>query len=545
MAVTKTSGTGPIVYDSTTWWVANLAKRISQGGTAVYSDFWYGPGRERIQLTAKKSASVTETTLYVGGLYEKVTRGSTVEHVHYIPGGGHTVAIQKKTVGGSTETRYLHRDHLGSVVAATDYTGAVLERYSFDPWGKRRDPATWVTPAPGTFSYDPAFNDRGYTGHEHIDHLGLVNMNGRVYDPEIGRFLSADPFVQFPESTQGYNRYTYVGNNPLSYTDPSGFFSFREFFQILGIVMSFIIPTGINLLWEKLIWGFMAGFMASGGDLKAGALGMLGAGLFHGIGGLKGLDDIARAFVHGAASGVLAELGDGTFKSGFFGGFIGALGGMAGAKMFGPAGSGGTIGAIKRTIVAALAGGVGSAAGGGKFKNGAVTAAMANMFNGEMHAKAGAESQAEAEDGRPLTDNEKAAAKSEYGSEIKDYDSIRVFGKKWAFFQGRNTAMAPDGNIYWPAAKACADLTTCSITIDNIQYSTERTFIHEMGHVMQYQNGINVAARALPLQIGRVFGKDPYLSRSQYYQIQSPANLNVEAQADCYSHDYCVRTGRC
>ncbi len=86
--VSRISGSGPIIYDATTWWVANLAKRISQGGTAAYSEFWYGPGRERIQQTAKKNAAVTETTLYVGGAYEKVTRGATTEHVHYIRGGG-------------------------------------------------------------------------------------------------------------------------------------------------------------------------------------------------------------------------------------------------------------------------------------------------------------------------------------------------------------------------------------------------------------------------------------------------------------------------
>jgi RHS repeat-associated protein len=58
---------------------------------------------------------------------------------------------------------------------------------------------------------------RGFTLHEHIDHVGLIHMGGQVYDPEIGRFLSPDPFVQFPASTQGFNRYAYVGNNPLSY----------------------------------------------------------------------------------------------------------------------------------------------------------------------------------------------------------------------------------------------------------------------------------------------------------------------------------------
>jgi len=64
---------------------------------------------------------------------------------------------------------------------------------------------------------------RGYTGHEHLDNLGLIHMNGRVQDPTIGRFLSADPFVPNPLSGQSFNRYSYVVNNPLSLIDPSGF----------------------------------------------------------------------------------------------------------------------------------------------------------------------------------------------------------------------------------------------------------------------------------------------------------------------------------
>lgn len=389
--VSRTSGSGPLIYDSTSWWVANLARRISQGGTAAYSDFWYGPGRERIQQTAKKSASVTETTLYVGGAYEKVTRGSTTEHVHYIRGGGYTVAIQKKIVGGTTETRYLHRDHLGSVVAATDYLGAVLERYSFDPWGKRRDPATWVSPAVGTFSFDPAFNDRGYTGHEHIDHLGLVNMNGRVYDPEIGRFLSADPFVQFPESTQGYNRYTYVGNNPLSYTDPSGFFSFKKLLSYVGIALNFIpgLQGWGNTFWEAIMRGFVTGFLAAGGDLKSGVLGAMGGGLFYGVHGLG----IGNAFLHSVVKGIigggLAALAGAKFKEGFLGAFAGGFLGDKLQGIGGATGSGKTLDLIKRVVRDAVVGGAASALGGGKFKNGAITAAFARMFNDELVERGG------------------------------------------------------------------------------------------------------------------------------------------------------------
>ncbi len=69
---------------------------------------------------------------------------------------------------------------------------------------------------------------RGFTGHEHIDELELIHMNGRVYDPETGRFMSPDPFVKDPYNTQGFNRYAYVLGNPLKYVDPSGFYEQSE-----------------------------------------------------------------------------------------------------------------------------------------------------------------------------------------------------------------------------------------------------------------------------------------------------------------------------
>ncbi len=72
-------------------------------------------------------------------------------------------------------------------------------------------------------SFTPLVTKRGYTGHEHIDEMDLIHMNGRVYDPDAGRFMSPDPFVFNPYSTQGFNRYAYVSNNPLKYVDPSGF----------------------------------------------------------------------------------------------------------------------------------------------------------------------------------------------------------------------------------------------------------------------------------------------------------------------------------
>jgi RHS repeat-associated protein len=117
--------------------------------------------------------------------------------------------------------QYLHRDHEQSVVEVTSAAGAIVQSLAYDAWGLRRGPANWAplgSPFGGT---QPT--ERGYTGHEHLDTVELVHMNGRVQDPKLGLFISADPFVQAPYHSQSHNRYAYVWNNPVSMVDPSGF----------------------------------------------------------------------------------------------------------------------------------------------------------------------------------------------------------------------------------------------------------------------------------------------------------------------------------
>jgi RHS repeat-associated protein len=111
-------------------------------------------------------------------------------------------------------------DLQGSITALLKQNGAVSERFSYDAWGRRRNPANWN-------DYNvkaPRLISRGYTGHEHLDGFGLINMNGRMYDPVIGRVLSPDKVVQAPGYTQSFNRYSYCMNNPLRYNDPSGWY---------------------------------------------------------------------------------------------------------------------------------------------------------------------------------------------------------------------------------------------------------------------------------------------------------------------------------
>jgi len=192
----------------------DLPTQMTLGG-ATHS-FSYDPFGGRLTQTVSVGGSQA-TTVYVGGSYERrTTAGSPAEHIHYVDANGQRVAMVT-LVDGTTSTRYLHHDHLGSVVAMTDEAGVVVERQSYDAFGARRNldgtPATAPVPSDAT---------RGFTEHEHLDDLGLVHMNARVFDPKLGRSLQADSIIPDPMNGQSYNRYSYVENRPLSAWDPTG-----------------------------------------------------------------------------------------------------------------------------------------------------------------------------------------------------------------------------------------------------------------------------------------------------------------------------------
>jgi RHS repeat-associated protein len=183
----------------------------------------YGAFRNRFKQVAIGPQG-TETTIYVAGLLEKVTNAQGTHYRHYIQGGKGTAAIHSRTVGGSNATFYLHRDHLGSPELITNSSGGVLVRPSFAAYGERRDGADWDGPiSSADLNTLAGISRRGFTGHEHLDAVGLIHMNGRVYEPVAGRFLSRDPFVDGVATSQGINGYAYVHNSPLSFVDPSGF----------------------------------------------------------------------------------------------------------------------------------------------------------------------------------------------------------------------------------------------------------------------------------------------------------------------------------
>ena len=201
-------------YYAVTWSVSNLPATIASAqGNSTFS---YGPDHTRYKQSATYNGATTITT-YIGGLFELVTKATSTQFRHKIMAGGQIVAVHTINQDGSTSTSYLHYDHLGSVDTITNDQGAVAQRMSFDAFGQRRDAANWVYDlSPTQVAGLTSLTNRGYTDQEQLDNVGLVHMNGRVYDPFTGRFISADP-------VEAGNRYAYVGNNPLARTDPSGY----------------------------------------------------------------------------------------------------------------------------------------------------------------------------------------------------------------------------------------------------------------------------------------------------------------------------------
>ena len=391
-------------------------KSIEKGnhGTA----FAYGPDRSRFKRvdtvtegTGASRTTRTTTTLYIGGV-ERITRPSGHVQVKRHIGG---IAIE--TVGSAdggcgrsdaNAIQYVLRDHLGSVDALTDAGGGIDRDLRFDAWGRRAAPATGEPLADSAAkAFDRCETTRGFTDHEMLDEVGVVHMNGRIYDPLIARFLQADPYVQFPGDLQSWNRYSYVMNNPLAFTDPSGHFigplaalaartlvahlAHRHLFSqvpLLGAV------TGIYLCSQSVVacidFAAHSAYAQTGSfsaALKAGAVQGISAAAFNAVGsgpfgyapGDKAGQLLLNAAANGLVGGVMRELQGGRFGHGFLASGASALAKPAIHAAFGTAAAGKPY----RIAARAAIGGTLSSATGGKFVNGAVTAAFAQAYNDE------------------------------------------------------------------------------------------------------------------------------------------------------------------
>ncbi len=265
-AVSGVDNTGGLISgneQNITYNVFNKVASVSEtvGSNNYLLNITYGPDRQRWKSTLKTNNAVTRTIVYAGD-YETVTENGVTKQLYYLSGDNGLTAIYVKQSGQPDKIYYAHKDHLGSIVKLTDNAGTEFFKASYDAWGKR-------TVANSTFKFH-----RGYTGHEHLDEFKLIDMNGRMYDPLLARFLSPDPFVQMPDFSQNFNRYTYCLNNPLIYTDPSGEWNWlvAGFGFVFGYVSYGITngDWGLEALGNGALTGAMWGVGYTNGVKTAG-----------------------------------------------------------------------------------------------------------------------------------------------------------------------------------------------------------------------------------------------------------------------------------
>jgi RHS repeat-associated protein len=204
-----------------TWTSYNHPNVINAAGETV--SFAYKPDHTRWSAIYSGSSGV-ETTYFIGDLVEKVVTAGSNDFRHFIYAGGAKVAIYSRTSAGANTLHYVREDHLGGVSGLVNTDGTSYAKESFTAFGVRRSTCTWSgPPTAGNLQAINAVTRHGFTWQTALGSMGLNDMNGRIQDAVTGRFLSPDPTIPDPAFTQSYNRYSYVNNNPLSFTDPSGF----------------------------------------------------------------------------------------------------------------------------------------------------------------------------------------------------------------------------------------------------------------------------------------------------------------------------------
>ncbi|MFL6605691.1 MAG: RHS repeat domain-containing protein [Steroidobacteraceae bacterium] len=205
------------------WTSYNHPLVINTSGIGESVQFAYNQNHQRWSAILSGSNGI-ETTYFVGDLLEKIVSAGSNDYRHYIYAAGTKVAVYSRTSGGVNTLHYLREDHQGGVDAILNSDGTGYAKESFTAFGARRSSCTWSgPPTSGALAKINAVTRHAYTWQTALGAMGLNDMNGRIQDAITGRFLSADPYVPQPDITQSFNRYSYVMNNPLTYSDPSGF----------------------------------------------------------------------------------------------------------------------------------------------------------------------------------------------------------------------------------------------------------------------------------------------------------------------------------
>lgn len=284
------------------------------------------------------------------GNYEIIKNNQTGQEKHLIYIGNSpyesNIVYLKEFGSSAAKFVFLHKDYLGSILAITDEAGTKLEQRHFDAWGNlthlKIGIEALITDKEQIRTHLSTGNlivDRGYTSHEHFAEVGLIHMNGRLYDPLLRRFLNADENIQDPTNTQNYNKYGYVMNNPLMFNDPSGEFFVAGFFltYIAPIIWGAIVGAGIGAAMY-VVQGLFTNNWSLGGFAKSVLLGAITGGVSGGIAniftaagfwGTVGVGSLSG----GATGGISSIMSGQNFFEGLLKGAV--IGGVVGGISFG------------------------------------------------------------------------------------------------------------------------------------------------------------------------------------------------------------------
>ncbi|SFD47396.1 RHS repeat-associated core domain-containing protein [Flavobacterium phragmitis] len=429
---------------------------------------------------------------------QNIITGET-EFLTYIGGDGYSAPVVLKSNGTAQNYLYLHRDYQGTIVAISDQNGAVVEKRLFDAWGS----IIKVEDGSGNALSGLTVLDRGYTGHEHLQSIGIINMNGRLYDPKLHRFLQPDNYVQEPYNTQNYNKYAYVLNNPLKYTDPSGE-------VIIGFAGAVIIGATIAALTYTITALVADVPFTVGGLVKATFVGAASSAVTYGIGSAAGSlftnfysQAAFQAVAHGTFQGGMTAISGGKFWSGFAAGALSSIassawgGGMSTETVDGVttetihqglSGATGMVNGFGTIAFGTVSGGVGAQLTGGNFWQGAATGLVVSGLNHAMHKIQGNQLDKEVNETFKENADNKAPVTAEALEEVLNLPVLR----KWASRSGNpktyysKEMYAKDGQSEALTELSLVDHKSSTITYYAASFSSYRnlaqTVLHELGH---------------------------------------------------------------
>ena len=338
-ATPATSGIIPSQTQNLTFTSFGRPRTISQG--AWKADFDYGESDERTIMRLRDVDSVIVMTRFYAqsGAYERdVTAGGSTTERLYLGGDAYDAPMVLVKTGSGSSFYVIGRDVLGSITHICTPSGTLVAEYSYDAWGRQRNPQDIQLYTPG--QEPDLLLGRGWTGHEWLPWFGLYNANARLYDPYIARFLSPDPYVQSPDFTQNFNRYLYGYGNPLKYVDKDGKFPWFIPAIIGGIANWAINGSKFNLSGLAYFGvGFATGAVSSeitsfaSNALKINGI-IPGSFLGSGAGALtgmctnfvyNGLNNVinGRNFFFGAKEALLSGALSGSISGAFLGGING------------------------------------------------------------------------------------------------------------------------------------------------------------------------------------------------------------------------------